>query len=89
MNFWVLHTTPLKEVLFPKLCMHMVKGTNGGTGLAYLVLVPKLLPTSCDWPRGFLPEALLSYGVISPSDLEFERIAPHMTNLLEVAQGWV
>ena len=50
-------------------------------------MVPKLLPTSHNLPRGLSLKAQFSYGVVSPSGPGFTQVVPRTTSLLEAARG--
>ena len=58
-----------------------------GTWFTFPISAPRLLLTSHGWPRGLLPDALSSYEVVSPFDLEFAPVIPYTKSLLEIAQG--
>jgi len=64
-------------------------GTSEGICLTSPVLVPRLLPTSRDWPRGPLLRASLSREVVSLDVPGSAWAVPHTTGLLEAVWGQV
>ena len=64
-------------------------GTSDGIYLAYPILVPRLLPTSRDWPRGPSLRAPFSYKVVSLIVLGSARAVRHTIGLLEALWGQV
>jgi len=66
------------EVSSSKLYVHLIKRTNGGNWLAFLVLVPMLLSTLHDLHRGLSPMVSSFSAVVSPSDPGFKQVVSHM-----------
>ena len=65
----------------------MVTGTSERIYLTSPALVPRLLPTSCGWPRGLSPTKPSSYEVVSLADLGSAHAVPYMIGLLKAVWG--